>query len=246
MKHPKGVGVAALLVVSAAAACSTESVLPEPRPVVVYSGQRIQANEEQMNDVADWLTPVLDRIDLDPDFFVSLQEQQETTYPWDTLKITADTVALSLYSGAPDAQSPYLVYGFLELMAAKGTLDDVLPEATGQSDYGTERAILKQVAEVWLLGRSVYDTHPFGPLDELVYSEESGFLDEFIFATQGERFSDAAGEYQAANPGSDADFHSWFRSTFDADGPRYVPSEEQQVETAPASAAADGDTSGAR
>lgn len=249
MRHPRVAGGTALLILTALSACSTEMALPEPRPVVVYSGQRIEADEARMKEVSDWLTPLLDRIDLDPDFLIDLQERPETAYPWEGMEIKGDTVDLGLYRGAPDAQSPYLVYGFLELMEAKGTLEDVLPEAVGQSGYATERAILSRVAEVWLLGRAVYDTHPFGPLDELVYSEESGYLDEFIFATQASRFSDAAAEYQAANPSREADFQSWFRDTFDADGPRFVGAGEQQAEpeTPAAAAASDSsDGSGAR
>lgn len=248
MRHPTAVSGAMLFTALMLGGCATQAALPEPRPIVVYSGQRIQADADSMAMVSDWLTPTLEQIDLDPTFLIRLDPKPEIGYPWTTLAIVADTASLDLASSAPDAQSPYLIYGFLELMETRGTLGEVLPEAADQSDYGTERAILDRIAEVWLLGRSVYDTHPFGPLDELVYSDQSGFLDEFIFATQGERFADAATEYRTANPGRQAEFESWFRETFEADGPRYlepVGAAEEPEADAPADAT-DGGASDAR
>jgi len=236
MKHPQRASALWLLLILSVAACSNRLQTPEPRSIIVYSGERIQANGARMGQIEQWLTPELDRINLDPAFLIRIAAVQEGGYPWDTLEIVADTVDLTLLAAAADVEAAYLVYGYLRLMDEWGTLEEVLPEAEGQSGYGAERAILKRVAEVWLLGRSVFDTQPFGPLDELVYSNESGYLDEFIFATQGDRFSDAAVAYRAANPGREGEFRSWFRRTFQSEGPQYIRRSEED----PASDGPDG------
>ena len=228
MKHPRWASALALLLMSSVAACSSRLPTPEPRSIIVYSGERIQTDGVRMRQIEQWLTPELDRIDLDPDFLIRIAAVGEGGYPWDSLEIVSDTVDLALLVAAADVETAYLVYGYLRLMDDWGTLAEVLPEAEGQSGYGAEREILKRVAEVWLLGRSVFDTQPFGPLDELVYANEYGYLDEFIFATQGDRFSDDAVAYRAENPGREGDFRSWFRRTFQAEGPQYIRRPEEE------------------
>ncbi len=220
MKYPRRVLATALLI--SVAACSGQLPALQPRPIIVYSGERVQTNPERMAEVESWLTPQLERISLDPDFLIRLSAVAESGYPWDTIEITADTVDLDLATTGADAESVYLVYGYLRLLGEWGSLDEVVPAAAGQSEYGVERAILMRVADVWLLGRSVFSTAPYAPLDELVYAHEFGYLDEFIFATQADRFVDSAAAHRAEQPGSEAEFRTWFRQTFEADGPRFV------------------------
>lgn len=221
--HPLGrLMVASFLLTAAVTACSGQPALPDPRSIIVYSGERVQADPQHMAEIEAWLMPQLERIDLDPDFLIRLQQFDQPTYPWQTLELAGDTASLGLFSQAPDAETPYLIYGYLRLMNQWDSLSTVLPEAEGTSGYDAERAIVNRVADVWLLGRSVFDTQPFGPLDELVYAREFGFLDEFIFATHGERFQDTAEAYRSENPESRSSFVEWFRETFEADGPRFV------------------------
>jgi hypothetical protein len=238
MKNPALVG-STLAFAAVAVSCGPAQLpTPDPRPILVYSGERIAADAERMREVENWLVPELERIDLDPEFLIRIEEQREAWYPWDTLEIVSDTAEVSLASAAPDAQSPYLIYGYLKLMESWGELPEVLPEAAAQDEYGAERAIVSKVSDVWLLGRSVYDTHPFGPLDELVFSKEAGYLEDFIFATQGERFADEAAAHRAANPDRAAEYAEWFRRTFSAERPQFSrpPGAEPQrdsVATAP-------------
>ena len=209
--------------------------MPEPRSIVVYSGERIQADRERMAEIEQWLNPELDRINLDPAFLIRVTTVGENIYPWDGLEITADTADIRLAGLGADAETPYLVYGYLHLMDSLGTLVEVFPEAEGQAGYGLERTILERIAEVWILGRSVFDTQPYGPLDELLYSYEFGYLDEYIFATQGDRFGDAAADYRAEFPSGEEAFRSWFLGTFEADGPRYVRvAEDDEEQNGPA------------
>jgi hypothetical protein len=203
-------------------ACSGQLPMPEPSSIVIYSGERIQPDRERMAEVELWLTPTLDRINVDPSFLIRLTPASEITYPWDTLEIVADTANLELAGRAADGETPYLVYGFLRLMDDWGELEEALPEAAGESGYGIERAIVQRVADIWLLGRSVYDTQPFGPLDELVYSQAAGYLDDFLFATQGDRFAQEAEEYRDTFPGREQEFRAWFERTFGVSGPQFL------------------------
>ena len=243
MKNPTGVG-SALLVAAFAAACGPAQLpTPEPRPILVYSGERIVADPDRMGEIESWLVPALARIDLDPDFLIRMEEQPEFEYPWDNLEIVADTAEVSLASAAPDAESPYMIYGYLKLMESWGELPVILADTVSQTPYELERAIVSRVSDVWLLGRSVYNTHPFGPLDELVFSKESGYLEDFLFATQGERFAEEAAAHRTANPSRAAEYTDWFRRTFMVEGPQFIsrPGDEppDSVATAPAADAAD-------
>ena len=203
------------------AACASQVPAIMPRSIVVYSGERIQPESARMEEVEAWLTPELDRINLDPAFLIRLSAVREEVYPWDGLEIVADTADLVLTDTAADAEAPFLVYGYLRLMDSRGLLVEAYPGTEGLTGYALERAILERVAEVWLLGRSVFDTQPYGPLDELVYAREFGFLDDFIFATQPDRFPGEEDAHRTENPGREEEFRRWFQNTFGSDGPRF-------------------------
>ena len=204
------------------AACASQVPAIMPRSIVVYSGERIRPESARMEEVEAWLTPELDRINLDPAFLIRLSAVQEEVYPWDGLEIVADTADLVLTDTGADAETPFLIYGYLRLMDARGLLVEAYPGTEGLTGYALERAILERVAEVWLLGRSVFDTQPYAPLDELVYAREFGFLDEFIFATQPDRFPDEQDAHRTENPAREEEFRTWFRNTFGSDGPRFI------------------------
>ena len=212
--------------------CASQVPVLMPRSIVVYSGERIQPETARMEEVEAWLTPELDRINLDPAFLIRLSAVQEEVYPWDGLEIVADTADLVLTDTAADAETPFLVYGYLRLMDARGALVEAYPGTEGLTGYVLERAILERVAEVWLLGRSVFDTQPYAPLDELVYASEFGYLDDFIFATQPDRFPGEEDAHRTENPGREEEFRRWFRNTFGSDGPRFIRAPDEQSESA--------------
>ena len=224
LRHVRFLRLAFLLALSG---CGGQMPALAPRSIVVYSGERLQPESERMAEVEAWLTPELDRINLDPAFLIRISPVQEEVYPWNWLEIVADTADLVLTDTAIDAEAPFLIYGYLRLMDARGALNEVYPGTVGLTGYPLERAIIERVAEVWLLGRSVFDTQPYGPLDELVYAREFGYLDEFIFATQVGRFPSEEEAYWSENPGREEAFRSWFRDTFESDEPRFIrPPEE--------------------
>jgi hypothetical protein len=201
------------------AGCSAANPLPQPRPVVAVSGERVRADPEAMQAVDRWLRPQLDDIDRNPSYLIRLKEDRAAVYPWERLVINGDTVDISLQQGFEDGQTPFLLYAHFRLMAERGQLERWLPEGVGLEGLELERVILTRIADVWLYGRAVYDTSPYAPLDEIMYARENGFLDDLIFATQSERFGAEAIAFYATNPERLESFRVWFRRTFEREPP---------------------------
>jgi hypothetical protein len=205
-----------------ATACGGGSTLPPPRSVIVYTGVRIQADIERMEEIDRWLEPQLEVIRRGRDLTLRTLRTEGAEYPWQSLDITGDTVRIFVQQIAPDTRTPFAIYGYHQLLAREGGLERWIPEAEVVEGFDLERAILNRVAEIWLLGRSVHNTQPYGPLDELLYANEYGFLDEFILAAQPERFQDERRAHREANPERWEEFQAWFQETFERDGPGYV------------------------
>lgn len=219
--------VAALLLGGTLAACAGTTPLPQTRSVITITGERVQADPEAMVEVDRWLRPQLDDIERNPDFLVRLLQEDRPLYPWSVLEITGDTVQLSVQQGHGDAETPFLIYAHFRLMAEKDNLRRWLPEAFPEEEapaqgFELERLILRRIADLWLLGRSVFDTSPYGPLDEILYASEGGWLDEFIFLSQPERFEAEARAHFQENPEREGAFRGWFQRVFEAEGPRFV------------------------
>jgi hypothetical protein len=186
-----------------------------------------------MAEVDQWVFQELEEIEYDPSFLIRMALEDLARYPWDTLDLMGDTADIRLAAGASDAETPYQIYAHLRLIQGRGELTEWVPEAEGLTGFDVERAILRRVADVWLLGRTVYDTQPFGPLDELLWAHESGYLEDLIFATQGDRFPEAKADHAAGEPGREEAFRSWFRRTFERDGPGFGPQAAEE-ESGPA------------
>jgi len=210
------------VLVLALSGCSGELPPPQTRGIIIYSGERLQTTPERMAEVERWLRPQLEHIDTSRAFLIRLVEEDAFRYPWDTLEIEGDTASVRLASTALDAETPYLIYAHLRLIEAQGTLEEWAPEAEGLEGFEAERAILERVSDVWLLGRAAFDTHPFGPMDELLYANENGYLEDYIFATQGHRFPAAEQSYREANPEREAEFREWMLRTFEREGPGFL------------------------
>ncbi len=209
------------------AGCGGTSTVPQPRSVIVFSGERIQPDPDRMAQADSHLRTQLEDIEANPSFLIRLERQDDAVYPWDTLEMEGDTATIFLERAAVDAQTPYLVYAHLHLMDQRGELLEWLPFRDDPVEgLDAEEAILEWVAEVWLLGRSVFDTQAHGPLDELTYANERGFLRPFILATQAERFSDERAAFTEENPDWEEELTDFFQRTFERDGPGYRPSAE--------------------
>lgn len=213
------VGLAVLL-----AGCAGTTPPPQPRTVVVFSGERIQTTPERMEEAEQWLRPALEDIDRNPSFLIRVHRDEQASYLWDSTELVADTAIIHVQRAAGDAETPHLIYAHLQLMAQRGELGEWLPAAEEREleELEQELEILGKVAEIWLLGRAVFDTQAYGPLDELLYANERGLLTEFVLATQGDRFAEEKVGYTADNPDWEETLADFFRRTFERDGPGYV------------------------
>lgn len=194
--------------------------LPEPRRLVVHSGERLLADEEHMREVDTWLREQMDSIRLDPSFLISLEPGEGPVYPWDALKIneTADTAHVEAQS-KPGTAPIYLIYAHLHLMAAQDRLDRWLPEAQGGSDFEVERAILARVADAWIYNRAIVGVFPYGILDELAYAQDRGLLDAYLLTARPSAFVEARRAWLGENPGGPDEYLEWFRKTFEREPP---------------------------
>jgi len=213
-------------------ACGGAAAFPQPRGIIVFSGERISVDPERMEAVDRALRPHLEDIDRNPTFVIRLNRQVESAYPWDTLELRGDTAYIAVERTAGDAQTPFQIYAHLRLMQERGELGEWVPAAEDRALSGleAEEAILRYVGDVWLLGRSVFDTQPYGPLDELIYAQDRGFLTHFILATQAERFAEEREAFHDRNPEWETELSDFFRRTFERDGPGYLPSETAEEE----------------
>lgn len=193
--------------------------IPDPRPIVIYSGARIRAETDRLREINDWVTREQTNITEDPSFLVETRVATEEVYPWENMAIEGDTVRVYVDPRAPDTRLVHEIYGHLHLMVEMGRQEEWLPEAPAATGYELERAILKRCAEAWLLGRTTFDTAPYGPLDELMWANEDGYLDAFIFTARPDEFTDARIEWARDNPAASERYRSWFLETFNREPP---------------------------
>lgn len=211
-------GVCALVALLGACSAAIPE-LPPPRPIVVHSGARIHADHERMKEVNEWVTREQRNIVEDPSFLVVGEPTIEETLPWEGMVLGQDSVTVRMPLGGQDASLVYQIYGHLHLMVQMGRQEEWLPEAPDAVGYELERAIVERVADAWILGRSVFDTQPFTPLDELAYAKDAGFLDAYIFTARPGEFAASRAEWARENPGEMERYRQWFLDTFNREPP---------------------------
>lgn len=226
MNNPRRAVTAAILLIPILGACGGQLPPPETRSVIIYSGVRIHPESERMAEVEQWLRPQMEELETSRNTWVRIVRDDETRYPWDALELRGDTAEVRVVSTATDAETPFRIYAHFRLTEEKGTLHEWAPETEDLDGFEVEEAILTRVADVWLLGRSVFDTQPFGPLDELIYSSEFGYLEDFILATQGDHFPDERERYLEQRPERAEEFRDWFERTFERRDPGYLSRDE--------------------
>ena len=219
-RPPASAPLAAALAFAAFACAAGEIELPEPRRLVIHSGERLAPTKDRLQEVDTWVREQSDSIRLDPSFMIYTSPQEGPVYPWQRLEVNAqgDTANIS-YQGDSGAGALYMFYAHFHLMAAQGRLDRWLPEAVGVEDFEVEKAILSRVADAWLYRRSILDARPYGLMDELIYAKENGFLDEFILTARPDAFVEARREWLAAHPERAEAYLTWFRRTFEREPP---------------------------
>jgi hypothetical protein len=209
-----------LCLLGLSAACGgTGRAIPTARPMIVYSGARLRVEPARLDSIYDWVTREQLNIQEDPSFWVISEPTVDEAYPWQELRISEDTVAVRVPMGAQDTNVVYQIYGHLHLMARMGRQEEWLPEAPTAEGYDLERAILIRAADAWILGRTTFNTEPYGPLDELAYAKESGYLDAFVFTARPSEFVTERAAWVRANPGAMERYREWFLDTFSREPP---------------------------
>jgi len=209
--------MASLAVLGACAAAAPS--IPPPRPIIIHSGARIFADHEEMKVVNDWVTAEQLNIQNDPSFWVIGNGVIEETFPWDGMHISNDSVTVNIPLGGRDGELVYQLYGHMHLMSRMGRQEEWVPNAPDAVGYELERAIVERIADAWILGRTVFDTQPFGPLDELAYAKDAGYLDAFLFTARPTEFATSRAEWARANPGETEEYRDWFLDTFNREPP---------------------------
>lgn len=214
-------GCAVLVVSMVLAACGGgEAALPAPRPLVVHSGARLQPDSAKLQEAYNWVSSAVQTIEQDPSFWVITDRVPEPSYPWQTLQvIEPDSVHIGIESGVTDPLSTYRIYAFLHIMDALDRMVEWFPEAEELEGYELERFIVARTGDSWLLGRATFDTQPYRLLDELIYTQDRGYLDAFLLTARAEEFPAERAAFQEENPGRLEEFETWFRETFERDPP---------------------------
>ena len=147
----------------ASVACGSGEVqLPEPRRLVVHSGERLVPTKERMEEVDAWIREQWDSIQMDPSFMIYTEGAEGPVYPWESLELNeaGDTARIAVQGRSAGSQL-YTIYAHYHLMALQDRLEKWLPEGQGADEFELEKAILSRVADVWLYQRSILDAPPY-------------------------------------------------------------------------------------
>ncbi|MEO2158156.1 MAG: hypothetical protein ABGX31_02350, partial [bacterium] len=85
--------------------------------------------------------------------------------------------------------------------------------------YELEKLIMSRLSDAWLFGRSAYDMSSYGPLDELMYAKENGYLDAFILTARATEFKSERALWAKQNPVKGSEYQAWFLKTFERKPP---------------------------
>ena len=213
-----------LLAVSACGGGPPE--LPSPRPIIVFSGERIHADSTEMLAVDRWTRRVQVEIGEDESLAMEII-RDENRPPWDAVDLDPEGPAgVFVPRRSSEAETPYRIYAFLQMMDERGELGEWLrlreeeePVEVPDDPFMKEKAIVDRVAAVWLLGRAIFDTAPFGLLDQVVYAREFGYLEAYLLTARSEEFTEERERWLAEEPGAQEEYREWFRNTFEEDPP---------------------------
>ena len=213
--------IGATAVVALGACSAGPGQLPEPRPLVVQSGARLNVSDmTRMREVYDDVNRQLQVIAQDPSFWIITNPDARDVYPWETLRVSNDSASVSYKRTAPDIRGSYEIYAHMHLMRSMGRADDWVAEGVDLADdWQFEREVMRKVADSWLLGRALFDLAPYPLMDEVIYAYEAGLLDALMLNLRPVEFADARAAWLSDNPGADDEFRGWYRETFAKDPP---------------------------
>jgi hypothetical protein len=155
----------------------------------------------------------------DPRAHVVTVPGEEHYYPWETLVVQGDTARVRVLRSHPDVGTPYMVYAYLHLMERQGRIAEWLPEAEGDVGFRLESEIVERVVDTWLMGRASQLVDPYGPLDELMYVREAGYLDAFLMTTRTDEFVAERARWMRENIRLLEEYRAWYRGTWGREPP---------------------------
>jgi hypothetical protein len=217
--------VASLAALLGAGCGSGEIELPPPRPIVVTSGERLRPDAARMDSIYAWLQAENTNIEEDPSFLISGVPAARESMPWQTITISpkADTARFQYDRAHPDITTAFNVYAHLHLMKRLNRLGEWLPNDSTKEGFELEKAIVGRMSDAWLLGRAVFDAPAYGPLDELMYAKESGYLDAYLLVARPTEFAAERQRWESEKPGELEAYRTWFRRSFSHEPPGYEP-----------------------
>lgn len=211
----KNMRLAVLGMAILAAGCGSAGLqLPEPRPLVIQSGARLNPDEERLKVIYEWVDAEVRNIEEDPSFLIDTQPTSTDVYPWETLEISGDTATIQIRRTNPDLASVFQIYAHLHLMKEMGRADEWIPEAAGMDGWEFERRVMERVSDAWLLGRASFGFVPSRIMDEIMYAREAGQLDALLLTLRGHEFPEEKEAWLATRPGAEEAFRAWYRETF--------------------------------
>lgn len=219
--HPWDAVVLAMALTALGACSGGPGAIDRPRPLVVPTGARLQPDSARLDSIDVWVQDLETTIREDPSFVVDLETVPRAAYPWETLEFREgdpDTVRVAIEAGS-DGRLPFWIYGFLHLMKRHDRLDEWFPDAADLEGFDLERFILARTAESWILGRAVYDTAPYPPLDALAYTYDRGYLEAMILTARPEEFAGIREAWVRENPARLEEYRTWFEETFTREPP---------------------------
>lgn len=200
-----------------------EVKLPPPRPIVVTSGERLRVDPARMDSIYAWLNEENTNIEEDPSFLIAGVPAARESLPWQTITISpkADTARFQYDRAHPDVTTAYNVYAHLHLMKRLNRLGEWLPNDSTAEGFELEKAIVARMADAWLLGRAVFDAPAYGPLDELMYAREAGYLEPYLLVARPKEFVEERQRWERENPQQREAYRTWFRRAFNHEPPGY-------------------------
>jgi hypothetical protein len=204
----------------ASTACASGAPeVPAPRPIVIRSGERLFADPERLETIDAWYRLQWENIDTDPSFWIISVARDTPSYPWESIVLGADTATIAVQGGYDEAERVFMLYAHYRLMVEHGRIGEFLPGGENLEGFGLERAILARVSDAWFLARAAYQAVAFGPLEELLYANENGYLDALILTARGDEFEEEKAAWLEEDPGALESYRSWFVQTFSKEPP---------------------------
>jgi hypothetical protein len=209
----------ALLSGGLSACAKGERELPSPRPIVISTGARLFAEPERMKAIDSWVRPQVDNINEDPSFWIISVPRDTPSYPWESLVLSSDSAMIGVQRGYDYGTEIFNLYAHYKLMKKMGRIGEFLPGGEYLEGFALERAIVARVSDAWFLARAVYQSEAFQPLEEILFTNEAGYLDAMLLTARGEEFKEEREAWLEEDPEAQEQFRRWFVETFDKEPP---------------------------